>query len=100
MKPTSTARPDCRLTEEVIGRHKQLFGQTPEVLAADKGFCPDAQKYAELEERVGLLAIPRRMQDLADAVLSTWQSVSGGNRGHDLGLKTGVSPGPLLLSQL
>jgi IS5 family transposase len=34
-------RADCQLTEEVIERHEDLFGQTPEVLAADMGFCPD-----------------------------------------------------------
>ena len=41
------------MTEEVIERHEQLFDQTPDVLAADMGFCPDAEKYAELEKRVG-----------------------------------------------
>jgi len=59
---------------KLIARHEKLFGQRPEVLAADKGFCPDAAKYAELEQRVGLLALPRRMQDFADKVLAMWQS--------------------------
>ena len=78
---------DCRLTEKVIGRHEQLFGQRPDVLAADKGFCPDAEKYAELEKQVGFLAIPRRMQDLADAVLRTWQAFRAGIEGTISGLK-------------
>jgi hypothetical protein len=63
-------RADCQLTEEVIERHEGLFDQTPEVLAADMGFCPDQEKYEELQGRVGTLAIPRRMRDLADAVMS------------------------------
>jgi len=78
---------DCTLTEEVIERHEKLFGQRPEVLAADKGFCPDAAKYAELEERVDTLAIPRRMQDLADKVLRMWQAFRAGIEGTISGLK-------------
>ena len=57
------------------------------MLAADKGFCPDAEKYAELQERVGTLAIPRRMHDLADAVLSMWQTFRAGIEGTISGLK-------------
>ena len=91
---------DCTLTEQVIERHEKLFGQRPEVLAADKGFCPDAQKYAELEQRVDTLAIPRRMRDFADKVLSMWQSFRAGIEGDDLRLKTGISAGPLLLSRI
>ncbi len=78
---------DCALTEQVIERHEKLFGQAPEVLAADKGFCPDAEKYAELEQRVGTLAIPRRMRDFADKVLSMWQSFRAGIEGTISGLK-------------
>jgi IS5 family transposase len=78
---------DCELTEQVIERHEQLFGQTPEVLAGDKGFCPDAEKYAELEERVGTLAIPRRMRDFADAVMHVWQAFRAGIEGTISGLK-------------
>jgi IS5 family transposase len=44
---------DCELTESVIERHQKLFGVRPEVLAADKGFCPAAAKFAELAEQVG-----------------------------------------------
>lgn len=80
-------RADCRLTEDVIERHEELFGQTPEVLAADMGFCPDAEKYKELQGRVGTLAIPRRMRDLADAVMSMWRSFRAGIEGTISGLK-------------
>jgi len=78
---------DCQLTEEVIERHEKLFGQRPEVLAADMGFCPDQQKYEELQERVGTLAIPQRLRDLADAVLSMWRSFRAGIEGTISGLK-------------
>jgi IS5 family transposase len=78
---------DCTLTEQVIERHEKLFGERPEVLAADKGFCPDAAKYAELEQRVGTLAIPRRMRDFADKVLVLWQAFRAGIEGTISGLK-------------
>ena len=78
---------DCNLTEKVIDRHEQLFGQTPEVLAGDKGFCPNSEKYAELEERVDTLAIPKRMRDLADTVMKTWQMFRAGIEGTISGLK-------------
>ena len=78
---------DCHLTETVIDRHEARFGTTPEVLAGDKGFCPDAEKYAELEERVGTLAIPKRMRDLANAVMKCWQAFRAGIEGSISGLK-------------
>jgi IS5 family transposase len=78
---------DCELTEQVINRHEKLFGEAPEVVAGDKGFCPAADKYAELEERVDTLAIPRRMRDLADAVMATWQAFRAGIEGTISGLK-------------
>ena len=80
-------RADCQLTEEVIERHGGLFGRRPEVLAADMGFCPEAEKYEELQGRVGTLAIPRRMRDLADAVMRMWRSFRAGIEGTISGLK-------------
>jgi IS5 family transposase len=78
---------DCHLTAAVIERHEELFGARPEVLAADKGFCPEAEKYEELQGRVGTLAIPRRMRDFADKVLSMWQAFRAGIEGTISGLK-------------
>ncbi len=78
---------DCALTKSVIQRHEQLFGTTPEVLAADKGFCPDSETYAELEQQVGTLAIPKRMQDFANKVLAHWQAFRAGIEGTISGLK-------------
>jgi len=78
---------DCKLTESVIDRHQKLFGQDPEVLAGDKGFCPDAETYEELNDRVDTLAIPKRMRDLADAAMSYWQAFRAGIEGTISGLK-------------
>lgn len=78
---------DCELTEAVIERHQKLFGVRPEVLAADKGFCPTAAKFEELAAQVGTLAIPRRMEDFADKVLRYWQAFRAGIEGTISGLK-------------
>jgi IS5 family transposase len=80
-------RADCELTGTVIERHEKLFGTRPEVLAADKGFCPEQTKFAELAKRVGTLAIPRRMQDFVDKVLAHWQAFRAGIEGTISGLK-------------
>jgi len=78
---------DCELTESVIDRHEKLFGTRPEVVAADKGFCPAAEKFQELAARVDTLAIPRRMQDFMDKVLVHWQAFRAGIEGTISGLK-------------
>jgi transposase, IS5 family len=78
---------DCELTELVIERHEKLFGTRPEVVAADKGFCPSEEKYQELAEHVDTLAIPRRMQDFMDKVLAYWQAFRAGIEGTISGLK-------------
>jgi hypothetical protein len=44
------------LTEEAIERLEELFGERPEPLAADMGFCPDAEKQKESQERAGTQA--------------------------------------------
>ena len=78
---------DCDLTESVIQRHEKLFGTKPEVLAADKGFCPAEAKFKELAEQVDTLAIPRRMRDFVDKVLAYWQAFRAGIEGTISGLK-------------
>lgn len=80
-------RPDCELTEEVIQRHAKLFGKRPEVVAADKGFCPEKTKFEELAKQVKSLAIPRRMQDFVDKMLAHWQAFRAGIEGTISGLK-------------
>ena len=78
---------DCELTESVIDRHEKLFGERPEVVAADKGFCPAEAKFKELADRVDTLAIPRRMRDFVDKVLAHWQAFRAGIEGTISGLK-------------
>jgi len=78
---------DCDLTESVIKRHEKLFGERPEVLAADKGFCPAEAKFNELAEQIDTLAIPRRMRDFMDKVLAHWQAFRAGIEGTISGLK-------------
>jgi IS5 family transposase len=72
---------DCSLTRELIERHETLFGNTPDLLAADKGFRPDAETFAELEELVDTLAIPSRLQDYADKLMVACQSFRAGIEG-------------------
>ncbi len=50
-------------------------------VTADKGFCPAAEEYAELEDRIDTLAIPRRMRDFADPVMRKWQAFRAGIEG-------------------
>jgi IS5 family transposase len=78
---------DCNLTESVIERHETLFGTKPEVLAADKGFCPAKEKFEQLAQQVDTLAIPRRMQDFVDKMLAHWQAFRAGIEGTISGLK-------------
>lgn len=80
-------RPDCDLTEPVIERHEKLFGERPVVLAADKGFCPEKSKFEELAKLVQNLAIPRRMQDFMDKLLTSCQAFRAGIEGTISGLK-------------
>jgi hypothetical protein len=78
---------DCDLTEPVIERHEKLFGERPGVLAADKGFCPAKRKFEELAKLVLNLAIPRRMQDFMDKLLTSCQAFRAGIEGTISGLK-------------
>lgn len=78
---------DCDLTESVIDRHEKLFGARPEVVAADKGFCPEQTKFEQLAEQVQTLAIPRRMRDFMDKTMAAWQAFRAGIEGTISGLK-------------
>jgi len=79
--------PDSELAEPVVERHRALYGVVPEVLAADKGFSPRAEKRAELEALVDTLAIPRRVADFADRLLVHWQCFRAGIEGTISALK-------------
>jgi IS5 family transposase len=74
-------RSDDELLPMVIERHEQKYGRRPESVAADKGFCPDADTYEELEEQVDYLAVPRRTRDFGDAMMGVWQQWRAGIEG-------------------
>ena len=74
-------RSDYKLLPLVIERHEQRYGSPPESVAADKGFCPDADTYEELEEQVDYLGVPRSTRDFGDSLLSIWQQWRAGIEG-------------------
>ena len=74
-------RSDDDLLPMVLERHEQRYGRRPESVAADMGFCPDAETYEELEEQVDYLGVPRRTRDFGDAMMSVWQQWRAGIEG-------------------
>lgn len=74
-------RSDDDLLPMVLQRHEQRYGRRPKSVAADMGFCPDAETYEELEEQVGYLGVPRRSRDFGDAMMSVWQQWRAGIEG-------------------
>jgi len=74
-------RSDDTLLPMVIERHEQKYGRRPESIAADMGFCPDAETYDELEEQVDYLGVPRRTRDFGDAMMGIWQQWRAGIEG-------------------
>ena len=74
-------RGDEELLPMVFARHEEKYGRRPQSIAADKGFCPDADTYEELEERVDFLGVPRRTRDFGDAMMAVWQQWRAGIEG-------------------
>ena len=74
-------RSDDDLLPMVLKRHEQRYGRRPESVAADMGFCPDAETYEELAEQVDYLGVPRRTRDFGDAMMSVWQQWRAGIEG-------------------
>ena len=72
---------DDELLPIAVDRHQEKYGRRPESVAADKGFCPDADDYEELEEQVDYLGVPRRTRDLGDAMMAVWQRWRAGIEG-------------------
>jgi len=72
---------DEELLPMVFARHEEKYGRRPESIAADKGFCPDADTYEELEEQVDFLGVPRRTRDFGDAMMAVWQQWRAGIEG-------------------
>jgi IS5 family transposase len=74
-------RGDEELLPIVLDRHEEKYGRRPESVAADKGFCPDADTYEELQEQVDYLGMPRRTRDFGDAMMAAWQQWRAGIEG-------------------
>ncbi len=55
-----TRREDKDLLQPALDAHKSLFGQYPEVLAADKGFYESMQKIDLLEEMIPMVSIAKK----------------------------------------
>lgn len=72
---------DEELLPLVLDRHQEKYGRRPESIAADKGFCPDADAYEDLEEQVDYLGVPRRTRDFGDAMMTVWQQWRAGIEG-------------------
>ena len=72
---------DSELLETVIERHEERFGCRPESVVADKGFCPDADSYEELEEEIDYLGVPRNTRDFGDTLMGICQQWRAGIEG-------------------
>lgn len=72
---------DDELLPMVLERHEQRYGSRPKSIAADMGFCPDAETYEELEEEVDYLGVPRRTRDFGGAMMGVWQQWRAGIEG-------------------
>lgn len=73
--------PDSKLPESILERHEKSFGELPETLAADKGFCGDVESMKKLREKVRVLAIPQRLKDFSDAAFVALQHFRAGIEG-------------------
>ena len=69
---------DNQLLPLVLKRHEERYGSAAKSLAADKGFCPDADAYEELQEQVDYLGMPRSMCDFGDTMMRIYQQWRAG----------------------
>jgi len=72
---------DSQLLSPVLQRHVEKYGRMPETIAGDKGFCPDADDYEELEDQLEFLGVPRRTRDFGDKMMGIWQQWRAGIEG-------------------
>ena len=72
---------DTTLLSVVLERHEEKYGSKPESIAADKGFCPDADTYEELEEEIEYLGVPQSTQEFGDTQMGMWQQWRAGIEG-------------------
>ena len=73
--------PDCQLPETILERHEESFGERPEKLVADKGFCGNPEAMNALREKVKVVAIPQRLKDFTDDAFVALQHFRAGIEG-------------------
>jgi len=78
---------DNQLPESILAEHASTFGEMPEELAADKGFCGKPDAMAKLREKVKILAIPQRLKDFTDEIFVSLQHFRAGIEGSISALK-------------
>lgn len=78
---------DSQLPESILEEHKSTFGEPPDELVADKGFCGDPAAMAELRKKVKVLAIPQRLKDFTDELFVRLQHFRAGIEGSISALK-------------
>ena len=91
---------DTTLLSVVLERHEEKYGSKPESIAADKGFCPDADTYEELEEEIEYLGVPQSTQEFGDTQMGMWQQWRAGIEGTISCLKRAFRLAPLLFSRV
>jgi len=79
--------PDSHLPEQIIEEHKAAFGEMPDELAADKGFCWDKTAMEKLRQKVRVVAIPQRLKDFTDDLFFMLQHFRAGIEGSISALK-------------
>jgi IS5 family transposase len=72
---------DTTLLPLVLERHVEIFGNNPASVSADMGFRPEDDDFYELESEATYLAVPKRLSDLGDKVLSEHQRFRAGIEG-------------------
>ena len=72
---------DSELLSVVLQRHEERYGSRPESIAADKGFCPDADTYEVLEDEIDYLGVPRSTREFGDTMMGIWQQWRAGIEG-------------------
>lgn len=78
---------DSQLPESILEEHESTFGEMPEELAADKGFCGKPDAMAQLREKVKVLAIPQRLKDFTNEIFVGLQHFRAGIEGSISTLK-------------
>jgi IS5 family transposase len=72
---------DSELLPMVLERHEERYGSRPQSIAADKGFCPDAEVYEELADEIDYLGVPRSTREFGDTMMGIWQQWRAGIEG-------------------